>query len=150
MSYGLGTKFLLLTLAAVASCFGQLQSVEIGVSGLNCASCAGAVEPRLKRMRGVASAKFDFDRGLVSITMTPENRVTLSLIRDALKGLGYTPGDAEVVIIGIVKDGRLSLPHQDGAFLLEKPDSATGRVRIEGTVPAATDTLRVRTASKQE
>jgi copper chaperone CopZ len=146
----LGIKFLILAVTAVASCFGQLRSVEIGVSGLNCASCAGAVEPRLKRMRGVASAKFDFDRGLVSITLNAENRVTLSLIRDSLKMLGYTPGDADVVVIGDAKDGRLSLPSQMEEFVLEKPDSASGRVRVEGTVPAGMSTLRVRSATKQE
>ena len=147
--FGLGTKILILVAAGVMSCYGQLHSVDIRVSGLDCAHCAGAVEPRLKRMRGVASAKFDFERSMASIVMAVENRITLALIRDVLKGLGHTPGDAEIVVVGTAKDGRLSLPHQTDAFVLEKAEGATGHVRMEGTVAAGTNTLQVRTISPQ-
>jgi copper chaperone CopZ len=150
VSCGLDIKVLLLAAVAALSCFGQLQSVEIRVSGLDCASCAGSVEPRLKRVRGVASASFDAAKASATVTMAEENRVTLGAVRDALKGLGYTPGDAEVVAVGEVKDGRLSLPHQVDAFVLEKAGDATGRVRVEGTVQAGTDTLQVRRFAKQD
>jgi hypothetical protein len=82
--------------------------------------------------------------------MADENRVTLAAVRDALKGLGYTPGDADVVVAGIVKEGRLSLPHQADAFVLEKAEGVTGRVRVEGVIPAGTNTLRVRSVAKLE
>lgn len=143
------TKPLLLMVAVALPSFAQLQSVEMRVSGLDCASCVGSVEPRLKRVRGVASARFDGERAVAIVTLTPDNKVTLGAIRDALKGLGYTPGDADVVVSGTAEDGRLRLPNQPYPFILEKHNGATGLVRVEGTVPAATDTLRVRTITKQ-
>ena len=53
-------------------------------------------------------------------------------------------------MVGEVKDGRLSLPHQPDAFVLEGGAAASGRVRMAGTVQAGTDTLRVRTIAKQD
>jgi hypothetical protein len=52
--------------------------------------------------------------------------------------------------VGVAKDGRLSLPHQPDAFVLENAEGVSGRVRIEGTVAAGTDTLKVRVVTKQE
>ena len=113
----------------------QLLSVDIRVGGLDCASCAMSVESRLKRIRGVESVKFDAEQGRVGVALAAGNRVTLDAIRDALKGIGYTPGDAEIVVAGAMKRGKLSLPHQPEAFAAELPD---GDVKVKGVVPAGT------------
>jgi copper chaperone CopZ len=134
----LATRHWLATLLATA-CFAQLQSVDIRVGGLDCASCAGSVESRLKRIRGVESAKFDAERGIASVTLAPDNRVTLDAIRDALKGVGYTPGDAEIVVSGTVKGDKLSLPHQPDAFIVEKTN--VEKTRVTGKVPAGTNRI---------
>lgn len=136
--------------AFAACCHGQLQTVQIRLTGLDCASCASSVEPRLKRVRGVATAFYYPEKSVARANMAEDNRVTLHALRDAVKGLGYTPGDVELVVIGIVKDGRLSLPHQADAFVLENADNISGRVRVEGSVAAGTNTLKPRTATKLE
>jgi copper chaperone CopZ len=135
---GLDIRCALLSLLATA-CFAQLHSVDIKVGGLDCASCATSVESRLKRIRGVESSKFDAERGVASVTLTPDNRVTLNAIRDALKGIGYTPGDADIVVSGTVKGDKLSLPHQPDAFVLDK--AVDGQTRVTGKVPAGTNRL---------
>lgn len=134
----------------VAPCVAQLRSVEIRVSGLDCESCARSVEPRLKKLRGVESARFDGERGIANITLVSENRVTLNDIRDTLKNLGHKPGDASIVVLGDIRDGRLSLPHQPDAFTLENHPGAAGRIKIEGVVPASTTTLQVRAVTKPD
>jgi hypothetical protein len=108
------------------------------------------VEPRLKRIRGVTTAFYYPERSLAGASLADENRVTLAVVRDAMKSLGYTPGDAQIVVVGVAKAGKLSLPHQPEAFVLENAADASGRVRIEGSVAAGTDILRVRSVAKEE
>jgi len=129
-------RLTLLMVAVAGCCSAQLQSVDIRVSGLDCASCAESIEKRLKRMRGVESASLDSGSGTVRVALAPDNSVKLDAIRDALKGLGYTPGDAVVVLVGNIAGDRVSLPHQQDAFVLDKPEASGDRVRIKGTVAA--------------
>ena len=134
----------------LASCGqAQLQSLDIRVSGLDCASCAGGIEKRLKRVRGVESASLDTATSIVRIVFAPENRVKLDLIRDALKGLGYTPGDAAVVVVGTLAGNRVDLPHQPEAFILDKADGSNGRVRIRGSLKAGTQNISVQSIAPE-
>jgi copper chaperone CopZ len=129
----------LLFLAFMETAAAQLQSVDMRVSGLECASCAESITRRLSRIRGVESAGFDAAKSIAAIKLLAENTVTLSAVRDALKGLGYTPGDAVVTVRGRVeahgKERVLSLPHQERAFLVEG-DAEAGIVTLTGAVPA--------------
>jgi copper chaperone CopZ len=127
------------------ACYGraQLQSVHMHLSGLDCGSCEQSIEKRLKRVRGVESASFDAGASTVRIVFAPENTAKLDVIRDALKGLGYTPGDTAIEVLGTVAADRVHLPHQHDAFLLDKPERSSGRVRLKGTVKAGTQNLSV-------
>jgi copper chaperone CopZ len=140
-------KVSILAVAVAGCCSAQLQSVDIRVSGLDCASCAESIEKRLKRVRGVESASLDSASGTVHISLAAENSVKLDSIRDALKGLGYTPGDAVVVLVGSVTGDRVSLPHQQDAFVLDKAAASADRVRIKGTVATGTQKLTAQSVS---
>jgi copper chaperone CopZ len=139
-------KFVLLLALGIAPVSGQLQSVDMQVSGLDCPSCADSIGRRLGRVRGVESATFDAAKNIVTLKLKPANTVTLSAIRDALKSLGYTPGDAKITAQGELKSGVLSFPHQERAFTVE-PSGGSGAVTVAGNVPASkageTDRLRI-------
>jgi copper chaperone CopZ len=126
---------LFLTLVEIATA--QLRSVEMRVSGLECASCAESIGRRLGRIRGVESASFDPAKNVAKIKLHDENTVTLTAVREALKGLGYTPGDALVTVRGSIEangqENVLSLPHQKGAFVIDG-GTASGAVTITGNV----------------
>lgn len=126
----------------------QLRQVEIRVSGLNCASCAGAVSKRLGRMRGVTSAAFGADKGVATMSLGETNKITLDTIRDTLKGLGYTPEEARVEVSGQLRDGVLSLPHQAAAFTLAGA-AVEGAVRVEGSVAAGSKDLKARSVTRE-
>ena len=143
-------KVSVLVVALASCCEAQLQSVDIRVSGLDCASCGESIEKRLKRVRGVESASFDAGASTVRIVLAPENTAKLDAIRDALKGLGYTPGEAAVVLMGTVSIDRVHLPHQQDAFLLDKAERSSGRVRINGTVSARTQKLTVQSIAPEQ
>lgn len=139
---------LVLLIAAVLPAAAQLQQVDVQVSGLNCASCAGAVAKRLGRLRGVTSAAFDADKGVASVVLAQTNTVTLDVVRDTLKNLGYTPGDAAVKVRGVLREGVLSLPHQEAAFTVARAESE-GAVRVEGSVAAASKELKARSVTRE-
>ena len=139
-----------LVVALASCCQAQLQSVNIRVSGLDCASCGESIERRLKRVRGVESASFDAGASTVHIVLSPENTAKFDAIRDALKGLGYTPGDAAVVLVGTVSADRVHLPHQQDAFILDKAERSSGKVRIKGTVSTGTQKMTVQSIAPEQ
>jgi cation transport ATPase len=135
-------------LMCAAPAAAQLRSVEIRVSGLDCASCAESVDRRLGRMRGVESAKFDAARSTASIKLKPENTVTLPAIRDVLKSMGYTPEEANIVAAGDLRDGVLSMKHQQRAFVVDG-SAESGAVVVEGSVAPGSDRLKPRSVHPQ-
>ncbi|MEX2263992.1 MAG: heavy metal-associated domain-containing protein [Bryobacteraceae bacterium] len=131
----------LLCLVAVLSARAEFRSIEMGVSGLDCASCAGSVERVLRKIRGVESASFDNEKRVARLELAAGNRARLQDIRDALKQIGYTPVEARGIAIGSVasEGGRWRLDLGGGRFcLLEGGDAArwSGKtVRVEGAIP---------------
>jgi cation transport ATPase len=138
------TMSILLLLALSAVCtFAQIRSVEIRVSGLDCASCAESVDRKLGRMRGVESARFDSARNVAALKLKDDNTVTMAAIRDALKSMGYTPEEANIVVHGDLRDGVLSMKHQEAAFEIDGA-SVSGSVIVEGSVAAGSNRLQAR------
>ena len=134
-------KFALICLIFVLPAAAQLRTVEIRVSGLDCASCAESVDRKLGRMRGIESASFDATKNVATLKLKAENTLTLTAIRDALKSMGYTPEEARVSVQGELRDGVLSMKHQERAFTIEGARE-TGAVVVEGTVAAGGDRLK--------
>ncbi|MGH9657123.1 MAG: hypothetical protein ACRD96_01190, partial [Bryobacteraceae bacterium] len=64
-------------------------------------------------------------------------------IRDALKGVGYTPGDAQVEARGTIVDEagkrRFKLAGVDRVYDLEGPAPPPGEVTLSGAIPAPRD-----------
>ena len=121
----------------------ELRTVDIRVSGLDCASCAESVDRKLGRMRGVESARFDAATNTASLRLKPDNTITLAAIRDALKSMGYTPQEATVIVQGELRGGVLAMKHEERAFVVEGA-TESGAVVVEGTVAAGSDRLQAR------
>jgi len=149
----------LLTLLICSSLSAELRKVEMTVGGLDCDSCALSVDRVVKRIRGVDTATFDAKTNLVTVTFKPENKVRLSAIRDAVKGVGYTPGETRIVARGSLAatngEWQFELSGVDGALKAEVPEalrkSAGADVIVEGTIPEKSpDLLQVRSVKKPE
>ena len=141
-------RFALLSLICILPATAQLRTIEIRVSGLDCASCAESVDRKLGRMRGVESAAFDAAKNVAVLKLKPDNTVTLTAIRDALKSMGYTPEEADVTAQGELRDGVLSMKHQERAFVVEGARE-TGAVVVQGSVAAGSDRLKARSVRPQ-
>jgi cation transport ATPase len=138
----------LLVVFFIGPAFAEIRTVDIRVSGLDCASCAESVDRKLGRMRGVESARFDTTTNVASLRLKPDNTITLPVIRDALKSMGYTPQEATVTVVGELRENVLSMKHQERAFVVEGAKQS-GAVVVEGTVAAGSDRLQARSVRLQ-
>ena len=135
------TRLLELMFVAVPLC-AEFLHVELKVGGLDCISCAQSVDSRLKRIRGVDTASFRTKDSVAVVDLKPGNTVPLDLIRDAVKGIGYTPGAAKVTVRGQVRSesGKwlLRVAGTDAEYPLEvsaaQEIAAGAALTVEGTI----------------
>jgi copper chaperone CopZ len=150
-------------IAGVLPLSAELRKLEMRVGGLDCDSCAVSVDRIIKRIRGVDSASFDAKANLVSVTFKPANKVGVDAIRDAVTGVGYTPGETQLSARGslVSEDGkwRFKPAGLDRTYAAEFPSGlqpkAADDVVVEGSLPAPSggnqpETLRVKSVRKAE
>jgi copper chaperone CopZ len=134
----------------------ELRKVEMTLGGLDCDSCALSVDRVVKRIRGVDTATYDAKANLVIVTFKPDNKVQLSAIRDAVKGVGYTPGEVRVSARGsLTQEGgqwQFQVTGPDTKWKAEVPQDlrkqAGADVVVEGTLAEKTpDVLGVKAIS---
>ncbi|MDX2150010.1 MAG: hypothetical protein SFV54_04695 [Bryobacteraceae bacterium] len=112
---------------------GEFLLIEQKFGGLDCPSCSDSLERAFKRVRGVESV--EVGEGVVRLRLTAGNAVRLERIHDALKGAGYTPGDAAVTVAGKSNGAEFEVSGFEPAYRLRFEGRAVeGQVR--GVVPA--------------
>lgn len=145
----------LLALLIIPSAFGEFRFVSIGYSGEECSSCSASMSKSFQRLRGVTTVTVDPKKPLITLELAAGNRVPLSEIRDAIKRVGFTPGEARVRVRGIIeKENEQSIlkPHglEQAIALAGSVPSSDGEVELEGIIPASNpqsrDTLTVKTS----
>ena len=78
----------------------ELVHVELTIGGLDCISCAQSVDKVLKKIKGVDAASFRTQDSVAVLDLKPGNTTQIEQIRDAVKGIGYTPKAARVTVRG--------------------------------------------------
>ena len=125
--------------------------VELTIGGLDCISCASSVDRALKRIKGVETATFRTQDSIAVVDLKPGNTVPIEQIRDAVKGIGYTPGSARIVALGeaYAKAGKwiFRVAGSDAEYTLDLPSGLAplhGPMSIvEGTITNAGAALKV-------
>ncbi len=129
--------------------------VELTIGGLECISCAQSVDRVLKRIKGVEAASFRTKDSVAVVDLQPDNTVVLADLRDAMKGLGYTPKSAVVTAKGQARHegGRWSLLVTGAGLDLPLDISGVsaidGAVVVEGSIAEPAAPLKV-TAMRRE
>ncbi len=98
-------RFVFLLFVALPA-WSQLQEISIKLGGIECASCSVSIPKALKRIKGVETAAFNAKDATADMRLVEKNVVTLDQVRDALKGLGYTPEAATVRARGRIRRGE--------------------------------------------
>jgi cation transport ATPase len=129
----------------------ELLHVELSVGGLDCISCAQSVDRVLKRIKGVDTASFRTADAVAILDLKPGNSVTMEQIRDAVKGIGYTPKAAKIAARGEARqDGGkwiFRVSESGAGYALEIPAAisiAAGEALVvEGSLADAAAPLKV-------
>ncbi len=74
-----------------------MQTLEIGIEGMTCASCVGRVERALKALPGAAEVTVNLATERASVAYD-EERLDAARIAEAVREVGYTPVTAELEI----------------------------------------------------
>lgn len=93
-------RALLLLYSGAFALHGEILSLNITISGMDCASCVTGLETKLKRMRGVQSAELKPEKNLAILQLSQGNTIRLERIRDEIKGVGFTPKEAVISALG--------------------------------------------------
>jgi len=92
-------RLALLLLFAASTLPAEFLEVRMDIQNMDCVSCVQSLQAGLRRIRGVEKVTVGPENSALFI-LQPGNKVTLERIRDAIKGVGFTPASAQVVVRG--------------------------------------------------
>src|SRR5277367_1635832 len=81
----------------------EFLQIEVFIPDMNCQPCSETLEASLQRMRGVAKSEVDFQAAKVRLNLANANRIGVEQVWDAIKRVGFTPGETHVTVRGTVK-----------------------------------------------
>lgn len=93
--------------------------IEIFIRDMNCESCSATLAASLQRMRGVEKAEVDFKSATVRLDLAERNRIGVEQVWDAVKRVGFTPGETQVRVRGALKASRLEVPEIGKTFEIQ-------------------------------
>lgn len=92
-------RIVLILLAAAATLPAEFLQVRMEITNMDCLTCVQTLEQGLKKMRGVEKVTVG-PQNSAEFILLPGNKVTLEVLRDAIKGVGFTPKSAFVTVKG--------------------------------------------------
>jgi copper chaperone CopZ len=93
--------------------------MEVFIRDMNCESCSATLAGSLQRMRGVEKAEVDFKAGTVRLELAEKNRIGVEQVWDAIKRVGFTPGETTVSLRGALKASKLEVPEIGKTFEIQ-------------------------------
>ena len=111
---------LLICTACVATTVrAEFLRVEVFIRDMNCESCSETLAGSLQRMRGVEKAEVDFKAATVRLELAQRNRIGVEQVWDAIKRVGFTPGETKVSVRGALKGSKLEVPEIGKTFEIQ-------------------------------
>ena len=118
---------------------GEFLRVEVFMRDMSCESCSESLGSALKRLRGVENVTVDFKAGTVAVELAARNRVGVAEVWDAIKRVGFTPGETRIKVRGTVKGSKLEVPEIGKTFELDGRAPEGESVELDGTVTPPPD-----------
>ncbi len=130
---------LMLALLAMCTARAEFLRVEVFMKDMNCASCSESLGKAFERLRGVKHVEVSMNDGTVTLDLADQNRVTLEQVWDAIKRVGFTPGDTKVIVRGSVKADSLTISVIDKTIKIEGHAADAESVELKGSVTPPPD-----------
>ena len=92
-------RMVLILLAAAATLPAEFLHVRMEITNMDCLTCIQTLEQGLKKMRGIERIIIG-PQNSAEFALLPGNKITLEILRDAIKGVGFTPRSAFVTVKG--------------------------------------------------
>jgi copper chaperone CopZ len=118
---------------------GEFLRVEVFMRDMSCESCSESLGSALKRLRGVENATVDFKAGTVALELAPANRVGIEQVWDAIKRVGFTPGETKFVVRGSVRGNKIEVTEIGKTFEIEGNAAEGEGVQLKGTTTPPPD-----------
>jgi copper chaperone CopZ len=133
------SKVPMVMLVAAGLMRGEFLRVEVFMRDMSCESCSESLGSALKRLRGVENATVDLKAGTVAVELAARNRVGVEQVWDAIKRVGFTPGETKVVVRGTVSGHKLEVTEIGRAFEIEGTAAEGKGVQLKGTMTPPPD-----------
>jgi copper chaperone CopZ len=129
---------LLLMLVGLSTARAEFLRIEVLMKDMDCLSCSDSLGRTFEKMRGVKHVEVSTEKGSVALELVDQNRVTLEQVWDAIKRVGFTPGDTKVTVRGERKGDSFVISVIDKTIDIEgrRPQ---GEVAIKGTITPPPD-----------
>lgn len=132
-------KIALFLMIAAGAARAEFLHVEVFIRDMSCESCSESLGSAIKNVRGVENVTVDFKAGTVAVELASQNRVGLDQVWDAVKRVGFTPGETKVVVRGTVTGQRLDVAEIGKTFEIEGRAAEGQRVQLKGTIQPPPD-----------
>jgi copper chaperone CopZ len=129
---------LMLMLIAGLTAHAEFLRVEVRMKDMDCASCSTSLGKAFEKLRGVNHVDLSMNDGTVTLELADQNHVTLEQVWDAIKRVGFTPGDTKVTVRGALKDDSLTISVIDKTIKIEG-NAPQGDVSLKGTITPPPD-----------
>lgn len=130
---------ILLLFAALATTRAEFLHIEVAMNDMNCSSCSESLGKAFENMRGVKHVAVSMKDGTVTLELADQNRIALEQVWDAIKRVGFTPGDTKVTVRGSVKAGSLTISVIDKTIVIEGSTPDGENVELKGIIAPPPD-----------
>jgi hypothetical protein len=113
------TVALICALLLATNARAEFLRVEVLIRDMNCEPCSESLAGAFKRMRGIEKAEVDFKAATVRLELAERNRIGVEQVWDAIKRVGFTPGETKVTVLGALKGSKIEVSEIGKTFEVE-------------------------------
>ena len=132
-------KILVIALSAVSGIRAEFLHIEVSITDMNCVSCTESLVASFKRLRGVENVEADSKAWTIRLDLAAGNRIGVEQAWDAIKRVGFTPGETNVTVRGAMKEGKLEVPELGKSFEIQGRPPSGETVEIKGAITPPPD-----------